>query len=179
MSTFSKAREIKIKSFKHNGTLHRVWEDNVMLKHTDDFIIGANNHTSVREGGGKRWHTKAPAVFYFHADFWFNIIGMMKGNDIKYYCNISSPFLFESGSILYIDYDLDVIVKKDMSFKIVDKNEYEFHKKQMHYSKELEEVLYSNLEVLIQWIQRRKGPFTPGFINEWYERYLIFKGKNK
>ncbi|HDU1271196.1 TPA: hypothetical protein REU98_002458, partial [Listeria monocytogenes] len=46
---------IQIKSYKHNGKLHRTWKKTVVLKSTENIIIGGNDHTLVVEADGRKW----------------------------------------------------------------------------------------------------------------------------
>jgi|SRR5690625_3779161 len=165
---------IEIKSYKHNGETHRIWESNFVLKGTKKVVIGANDKVKVIESDGEIWHTKEPAILYFHADYWFNVIGMIRAEGIHYYCNISSPFLYDKEALKYIDYDLDIRVYPDMTYHLLDKDEYEAHKVQMSYPKSLDDILYRNIDHVYRWIRQRKGPFEPGFVDQWYERYLTY-----
>ena len=44
---------ITIQSYKHNGNLHRTWRDTMVLKTTENAIIGVNDHTLVTESDGQ------------------------------------------------------------------------------------------------------------------------------
>lgn len=165
---------IPIKSYKHNGHLHRTWDRNLVLKSTNTIIIGANDKVKVTESNGETWTTKEPAIVYFHAEYWFNIIGMLKDEGIHYYCNLSSPFLYDQGAIKYIDYDLDIRVFPDMTYTLLDEDEYAKHKQEMKYPKEIDRILYRHIDHVYQLIRQRKGPFTPGFVDHWYERFLTY-----
>lgn len=167
--------DIQIKSYKHNGNLHRVWDSTLILKGTERVIIGANDKTPVTEHDGRTWITREPAICYFHAEHWFNVIGMLREDGIHYYCNLSSPFLYENKSLKYIDYDLDIKVFPDMTYELLDEDEYEEHKLQMNYPKVINQILYHNIDLLKHWIHQRKGPFSPGFIDQWYDYFLVFR----
>ncbi|WP_096271419.1 nucleoside tri-diphosphate phosphatase [Paucisalibacillus globulus] len=167
--------DIKIQSYKHNGIMHRVWESTMVLKGTEQVIIGANDKTMVVESDGRTWITREPAICYFHSKHWFNIIGMLRDDGIHYYCNISSPFVFEENAIKYIDYDLDLKVYPDMTYDVLDEDEYQIHRDKMNYPDVLDRILYNNIEDLQRWVQQRKGPFAPGFIDQWYERFLTYR----
>ncbi|MEN1970192.1 DUF402 domain-containing protein [Lentibacillus sp. N15] len=167
--------KIQIHSYKHNGQLHRIWENSLVLKGTESIVIVANDKTEVIESDGRTWVTREPAICYFHAKVWFNIIGMLRNDGIYYYCNIGSPFVYDREALKYIDYDLDVKVYPDMTFDILDEDEYEEHKAQMGYPLVIDRILYKNLDVLLRWIRQRKGPFAADFIDEWYERYLLYR----
>ncbi|MFD1040065.1 DUF402 domain-containing protein [Virgibacillus byunsanensis] len=167
--------KIEIKSYKHNGQLHRIWESSLVLKGTETEIIGANDKTQVIESDGRTWKTREPAICYFHSQYWFNIIGMIRRDGIYYYCNISSPFIYDDEALKYIDYDLDVKVYPDMTYDLLDEDEYAEHSKQMDYPNVLDRILHHNLEYLLSWIRQRKGPFSPEFIDQWYERFLTYR----
>jgi hypothetical protein len=167
--------KIQIKSYKHNGKLHRLWEETLVLKGTETEVIGANDKTMVRESDKRSWITREPAICYFHAKHWFNVIGMLRNDGIYYYCNISSPFVYDEEALKYIDYDLDVKVFPDMTFELLDEDEYEEHKVIMNYPRVLDRILYSNVDYLMRWIRQRQGPFSPDFVDQWYERYLTYR----
>lgn len=166
---------MQIQSYKHNGQLHRVWENSLVLKGTEMIVIGANDKTPVKESDGRTWITREPAVSYFHSKYWFNIIGMLRTDGIYYYCNISSPFIFDQEALKYIDYDLDVKVYPDMTWDLLDEDEYEEHRAAMNYPEVLDGILWKNVRILLHWIRQGKGPFAPDFIDQWYERYLTYR----
>ncbi|ENH95754.1 hypothetical protein J416_14352 [Gracilibacillus halophilus YIM-C55.5] len=175
MDGLEPGKDIQIQSYKHNGQLHRVWNTTTVLKGTSNKVIGANDKAIVTESDGRTWVTREPAICFFHTKYWFNIIGMIRESGIYYYCNISSPFVYEDGAIKYIDYDLDVKVYPDMTYHLLDEDEYELHKKQMNYPKVLDKILWNNVNQLIHWVRQRKGPFSPEFVDEWYEFYLTYR----
>ena len=167
---------IQIHSYKHNGLIHRVWDETTVLKGTQNLVIGGNDKTIVTESDGRTWVTREPAICYFHARHWFNIIGMIREDGVYYYCNISSPFIADDEAVKYIDYDLDIKVFPDMTFILLDEDEYEKHRNEMKYPDVIDKILKTNVDTLISWIRQRKGPFAPDFIDLWYERYLTYRG---
>ncbi len=171
----SEGETIQIHSYKHDGHIHRVWEETTVLKESNLVFIGGNDRTMVREADGRSWITREPAICYFHAQYWFNIIGMLREDGIYYYCNLSSPFVIDEEALKYIDYDLDIKVFPDRSFMILDEDEYEEHRISMGYPDEIDKILKVHMEHLKQWIRQRKGPFADDFIDYWYERFLSYK----
>lgn len=166
---------IEVHSYKYDGQLHRVWKKTTVLKSSSKFIIGANHQTEVIEASGKLWKTNEPAICYFHADYWFNIIGMLRNKEIYYYCNLSSPFFMDHQVLKYIDYDLDIKVFPDMKFILLDEDEYEIHRREMDYPQEIDDILKQHIAILTSWIEQKKGPFAPGFVEHWYQRYLTHR----
>ncbi len=162
---------ITVKSYKHDGSLHRTWRDSMVLKTSDQSIIACNDHTLVTESDGRRWVTREPALLYYHKHYWFNIVTMIRQKGVSYYCNLASPYVLDQEALKYIDYDLDVKIFPDGEKRLLDVDEYELHRKQMHYSKDIDQILKANVEILVDWINNKKGPFSPEYVDMWYERY--------
>ncbi|EPX31560.1 nucleoside tri-diphosphate phosphatase [Streptococcus agalactiae] len=164
---------ITIQSYKHDGSLHRTWRDTMVLKTTENALIGVNDHTLVTENDGRRWVTREPAIVYFHKKYWFNIIAMIRETGVSYYCNLASPYILDPEALKYIDYDLDVKVFADGEKRLLDVDEYEQHKAQMNYPTDIDYILKENVKILVEWINENKGPFSSSYI--WYKRYLELK----
>ena len=87
--------KLQIQCYKHNGKIHRAWDEAVLLDIKKDYMVFGNNKTKVTESEGSVWKTKEPAIMYFFRNEWFNIIAQLKKDGIYYYCNIASPFIIE------------------------------------------------------------------------------------
>ena len=97
---------------------------------------------------------------------------MFKKDGIHYYCNLSSPYLYDGEGIKYIDYDLDVKLFPDGQYKILDQNEYNFHLEKMKYSKELQEIIENELQKLLQLIKNKKEPFNQESVLKHYNEFF-------
>ena len=165
---------ITIQSYKHDGSLHRTWRDTMVLKTTENAIIGVNDHTLVTESDGRRCVTREPAIVYFHRKYWFNIIAMIRDNGISYYCNMASPYYLDEEALKYIDYDLDVKVFTDGEKRLLDVEEYERHKRKMNYPDDLDYILKEHVKILVDWINNERGPFSEAYVNI---RYVELKNR--
>lgn len=141
--------KLQIQCYKHNGKIHRAWDEAVVIDKKDDYIVCGNNKTIVIESEGNIWKTREPAIMYFFKEAWFNIIVQLKKDGIYYYCNIASPYIIEEKTIKYIDYDLDLRIFPTGEYKILDRMEYKYHQKIMNYSDDLDKVINESLEELI------------------------------
>ena len=164
--------KFKTQCYKHNGQIHKCWEESIYLTSTDEYNIFANYRTKVTEFDGRMWKTKEPAIVFFSKKNWFHIIGQIKNDGIYYYCDMASPHVIENNVIKYIDYDLDLRVFPDGSFKILDRGEYQYHKKIMNYSKDIDNILKSELTILINKVRKKEYPFN---INDIDKYYLMYK----
>lgn len=170
---------IAIQSYKHDGHFHRNWRDTMVLKASENAIIGCNDHTLVTEADGRRWVTREPAIVYFHRHYWFNIIAMIRDTGVTYYCNLASPYTMDKEALKYIDYDLDIKVFPDGEKRLLDVYEYAAHATEWNYPLEIDQILRGSVHELIRFVDEEKGPFAPGFVDLWYKRYQELKPKKK
>jgi protein associated with RNAse G/E len=73
--------------------------------------------------------------------------------------------------IKYIDYDLDLRVFPDGGYRVLDKNEYKYHKKLMRYSDDIDFVVKKELSSLIEMKQKNEGPFNKKLIFAYNDMY--------
>lgn len=174
MQKLKVGKSYKIHSYKHNGLIYKEWDHAVFLDYLkkEDVYVFANESATVLEKDGRVWNTKEPAILFFFGKHWYNVIGQLKSKGITYYCNIASPVLIEEDTIKYIDYDLDIKVFKDGGFKLLDRKEYNYHKKKMQYSKELEKIILEELSDLITKIKNKSDCFSKETINNYYCTYM-------
>ena len=168
-----------IHSYKHDGSIHRSWDEARLLDINDDYLVFGNDRTLVQESDGRTWKTKEPAVLYFFKNRWFNIISQNKSDGIYYYCNMASPYILEDNTIKYIDYDLDLRVFADGTYKVLDRSEYKYHKEKMHYSDDLDRILKEELKELIEMSKKKEGAFNKVIVDKYYEKYKSIKEKRK
>ncbi|MBP3920545.1 MAG: DUF402 domain-containing protein [Bacilli bacterium] len=162
---------LKIQCYKHNGKIHRAWDEAVVLDFKKNYIVFGNNKTTVTESEGNVWKTKEPAIMYYFKDKWFNIIAQMKKDGIYYYCNIASPFIIEDNTIKYIDYDLDLRIFSSGDYKVLDRSEYKYHKRIMGYSEDLDIIINSALDELIDLYKNKATMFDKNMNNKYYKEY--------
>ena len=159
MEKLKKGDKLQIQCYKHNGKIHRCWDEAILIDVQKDYMVFGNERTLVTEAQGNTWRTKEPAIMYFFRDRWYNIIVQLKKEGVTYYCNIASPYIIEDGTIKYIDYDLDLRIFSNGSFKILDRQEYKYHKKKMNYSDDLDIAIRSALSELITDYQNGESMF--------------------
>ena len=175
-------KNYQIQCYKHNGKINCNWHEAVVIDIKDDYIVCVNSESLVTESDGSVWKTKEPAVLYFFKNKWFNVIAQLKKTGLSYYCNIATPYIFEDNTIKYIDYDLDLRIFPNGSYKILDRNEYKYHKKIMAYSDDLDCAIKNALDELINFYKKDNLIFNEKNNFEYYEKYLKLKNqkiKNK
>ena len=166
-----------IHCYKHNGEIYETSRVAYVLDIKKDYIVLGDENVLITKKDGKRWHTKGRAIMFFYNKRWFNIIAQLKDDGIFYYCNIASPYVIDDYALKYIDYDLDLRVFSDGAFKILDRNEYNYHKKLMNYPDEINYIIKSELTNLIEMKKASEFPFNKTDIEYYYDLFQKVKSK--
>lgn len=157
---------VRIQAYKHDGSFHRVWSYNYIIRENDDYYIACSNRCAVIESNGRKWHTKEPSVFIFAKKRWFNVIAMLKENHtITYYVNLASPTIYDKGYLKFIDYDLDIKHFSDGVTKLLDVGEYKKHTKLLGYDETIRKGLEMSVEYVYSLIEKKEFPFNDETIN--------------
>lgn len=166
-----------IKSFKHDGSLHRVWvenwlvpEDRLLPLHAAAWVL-LNDHTTIIEADGKEWISSVPAVSFFMPERWFNVVALIEDKGIRYYCNLASPPYRYGNVLTYIDYDLDVVVLPDGSSHELDRDEFVRHKAEYRYGETVEAQVDTGLRMLHDMIAKKSFPFGDAEVYHYYEQW--------
>ncbi len=179
MKNVFKGEKYFIHSYKHDGSIHRAWDEAVALEVCDDYIVFGNERTKVTEKNGSVWKTREPAVMFFFKERWFNIIAQLKKDGLYFYCNVASPFIIEEGAIKYIDYDLDLRVFPSGRLKVLDEMEYAYHRNKMKYSEELDLCIKKGLEDVMSLFKSYPDFLEEKNIRNYYEIYKEEKKSKK
>ena len=93
---------------------------------------------------------------------------------------MATPYIVDEKVIKYIDYDLDLRVYPDGDYKILDHNEYNYHKKKMKYPKEIDTIIKKELKELLEIKNQKIGPFNIKTIKMYEKKYkeLVKNKKN-
>ncbi|WP_058302767.1 DUF402 domain-containing protein [Gorillibacterium timonense] len=168
---------VVIKSFKHNGHLHRMWLENRRvpdhLLHPEhaaqNMVVTVNCRTKIVEAAGSEWFSRSPGVTFFIPGMWYNIVALIENGGVRYYCNVASPPYMYGNVITYIDYDLDLIVTPSGERILVDQDEYERHKQSYHYSSIVEKKVREGLKQLTERADKKRAPFDSEQVLAYYD----------
>ena len=170
--------KLTIHCYKHNGKIERISGEAIVLDETDEYLVCANNKVKLIENDGRSHRTKEIAILFFYKKEWYNILAQLKKYGLFYYCNIASPYIIDGNIIKYIDYDLDLRIFPDGTFKVLDKNEYRYHKITMRYSEEIDIIVQDSLNKLIENKNINAFPFKKEVIEHYYKIYKDITDNN-
>jgi hypothetical protein len=97
----------------------------------------------------------------YEAERWFNVYAVFSpdGELRGYYCNLATPPAQERDELTYVDLDLDLLVRPDGRYELLDRDEYEEHAARLGYPDDLRARVDQGLRELIGLIERRQPPF--------------------
>ncbi|WP_027085888.1 DUF402 domain-containing protein [Cohnella panacarvi] len=169
-----------IKSFKHDGSLHRMWKANWLVPtdrlhpdHADPSSVWVylNDQTTIIERDGKEWVSRIPAVSYFLPNEWFNVVALLEDKGVRYYCNLASPPYRYGDVLTYIDYDLDLVLLPDGSVHELDRDEFNRHRDEYRYGDTVLEQIGTGLRKLQEAIRKTSAPFGDETAYRYYDQW--------
>ncbi|MDK8182764.1 DUF402 domain-containing protein [Paenibacillus sp. UMB4589-SE434] len=174
--------QVLVKSFKHDGHLHRMWLENWIVPQSkrhplhacEDMRILINSQTPIQEADGKQWLSKVPAVTFFIPQQWFNVVALIEEHGVRYYCNVASPYYECAGVYTYIDYDLDVIRHANGHVAVVDRDEYDHNRLVYRYSELVERKVSTGLEAVMERIREGRAPFQDEAVCWYFEQWKLW-----
>lgn len=155
-------REIGVRVFKYDGTEYRRWKATLSRRECSLIVLDAEfdedieHHLLGQIPGGTR------TIEYYWLERWYNIFQFMNedGGTRLFYCNVNMPPEFQDDLLTYIDLDIDVVVQPDLSYQILDLEEFEVNAERYHYSNEVTENARTSANELISMIEARSFPFS-------------------
>ena len=98
---------------------------------------------------------------YYWLDRWFNVFrfGGRDGDLQSFYCNVTMPPTFDGHVLSYIDLDIDVLVKPDFSYRVLDLEDFEENAARFAYPPGVQMNAHAALAKLIRLIETRAFPF--------------------
>lgn len=158
-------RQVKINSRKFDGEIHKSWKANLISETGELFTFEGVFESEIKHpilGVIRRgtisyefyWKNEYYNVFRFHEP---------EGALRNFYCNINLPPKFENNILDYIDLDIDVLVWKDFSHRVLDLDEFELHSLKYNYSQDLRQQVDFTLQKLLLMIKERHFPFDYKF----------------
>lgn len=158
----SPATDFIIKALKADGSLHRSWNA-VLIDETDELICfkGVFENEVEHHALGVIRRGTVSYEFYWK-NRWYNIFRFHEpesGGLRNFYCNINKPPEIKNNILSYVDLEIDVLVWKDLSFEILDLDEFELNAEKFSYTALTLSKARESLDEILTLIDRRGFPF--------------------
>ncbi len=152
---------VTVNSRKFDGKIHRTWQAELKTLRDSLLVLTGEFDKKIVHPHLGEIVCGTMSEEFFWLDRWYSIFRFHEpdGTFKNFYCNVNMPPKFENDVLDYIDLDIDILVRKDFSFEILDVDEFEEHSKLYDYSDVLKLKVNQTLEELREMICRKKLPF--------------------
>jgi len=163
-------RPIHVVSTKYDGSAH--WEfDSFFVLEDGPLLIATNFAGQVLHNKAGEWPTPFDVRNHFWQDRWYNVMRCDKPQagglapaglpaDLDhYYCNVTTPTMYDGENVRYVDLDLDVRVHADGRIELLDEDEFVENSERMGYPPEVMEQAKRAADELIELATKRAFPF--------------------
>src|SRR6266571_8355150 len=166
-TTERNGESIVVRVFKYDGTEYRHWSARIARQEGSLIILDAEFDTDVSHHLLGHIPCGTRTVEFYWLDRWYNIFRFLRddGQTWLYYCNINTPPNFEDGVLTYIDLDIDVLVRPDLSYRVLDSEEFEAHANQYAYPDEVCKHAHAAVDELIEIIESSQFPFVQAVVS--------------
>lgn len=157
----AEASEIIVSACKYDGHEHRRWSARLLSRSEDLIILDARFSEEIRHELLGTVALGTQSIEYYWLNRWYNIFRFLNpdGQLRNFYCNINIPPAFDGRILTYIDLDIDVLVAPDLSYRIVDEDEFEINANRFNYPADVREHAHEALQELVSLIEEQAFPF--------------------
>jgi len=155
-------RAIHVVSTKYDGSAH--WEfDAYFVIEQGTLLIASNFAVHVLKNKDGDWTTPFDVRNHFWQDRWYNVMrcDRPRGGGLEYYyCNVTTPSLYDGENLRYVDLDLDVRVFANGRIELLDEDEFVENSQRMGYPADVIEQARRAADELIELATARRFPFA-------------------
>lgn len=157
----SRAR-IEVHSYKYDGLLHRTWPAELLRQEGSLIVLDAKFSAEVIHDLLGTIASGTHSLEYYWLDRWYNVFRFAEpeGSLRNYYCNVNVPPTFDGEILSYVDLDLDILVEPDLSYRILDVEDFERNAEAYSYSVEVKANARRAVAELVNMIESRAFPFN-------------------
>ncbi|HVF27447.1 MAG TPA: DUF402 domain-containing protein [Pyrinomonadaceae bacterium] len=163
-NSYDDRRIIEVQARKYDRRVHRRWPARVARREGTLVVLDAVFEEEIRHPLLGTIVSGTISTEYYWSDRWYNVFRFLEpsGELRNFYCNINSPAEFDGQVLSFTDFDIDVLVRPDFSFAILDEDEFAANAARLNYPAEVSRRAREALMELIALIEARGFPFhTP------------------
>ena len=156
-----RSNRIQVRVLKYDGTKHRTWAARVVSQSDSRLTLDAVFDEDIEHDLIGTIASGTVSTEYYWLDRWYNVFRFSdpSGTLNSFYCNVNMPPSFDGHVLQYVDLDIDVLVRPDFSYQVLDLEDFEVNARTYNYSPEVQESAYGALAELVQLIETRSFPF--------------------
>jgi uncharacterized protein len=153
---------VVVSVLKYDGLEHRRWPARIARIDGPLLVLDAVFEDEIKHDLLGTISSGTISTEYYWRDRWYNVFRFSDPDDElkNYYCNVNQPPSFDGRVLSYIDLDIDVLVAPDLTYKILDVEDFEVNARRYAYPEEVQVNARRALSELTGLIEARAFPFT-------------------
>ncbi len=153
---------IVVRVLKYDGLEHRRWPARIAKIEGPLLVLDAVFEDEIEHDLLGTISSGTISTEYYWLDRWYNVF---RFNDPdrslkNYYCNVNQPPSFDGRVLSYIDLDIDVFVAPDLTYKILDVEDFEENARRYAYPEDVQANARRAVDELIALIESGAFPFN-------------------
>jgi protein associated with RNAse G/E len=147
---------------KYDGFEHRRWPARIAKIEGPLLVLDAVFYEDIEHDLLGNISSGTMSTEYYWLDRWYNVFRFSHSNGRlkNFYCNVNQPPTFDGRVLSYIDLDIDVLVAPDLTYKILDVDDFEENAKLYGYPETVQAHARQALSELTAMIEARAFPFN-------------------
>jgi len=159
---YSSQTELVVKVLKYDGTEHRQWRARLASREGELVVLAAAFAEEVQHNILGFIAAGTISTEYYWLNRWYNVFRFSEPNGqlLSYYCNVNLPPQLQPDSLSYVDLDIDILVQPNLTFQILDTEDFEANIVRYGYTLEVQDGVQKATNELVELIKARSFPFN-------------------
>lgn len=160
--TISGIDDIVVEVRKYDGAKHRSWPARLARTEGTLLVLDAAFAEDVEHNLLGNIARGTVSTEYYWTDRWYNVFRFGNPDNTlrQFYCNINLPPEFDGRVLSYIDLDIDVLVNPDLTYSVLDEDDFKENSRRYGYSDEIKLGAHKGLQDLLAAIESHQFPFS-------------------
>jgi uncharacterized protein len=153
---------IEVQSRKYDGQIHRRWYARLISQDSSLIVVQGVFQEAVNHRLLGLVEQGTVSTEYFWMNQWYSIFQFTTptGQLRNYYCNINQPPNFDGKILSFIDLDVDILVAPDLSYQVLDEDEFIVNAERFNYPPEIHDQVQTAIKQILSRINLRQKPFN-------------------
>ena len=154
--------DILVSVRKYDGLEHRRWQARIAKIEGPLLVLDAVFEEEIEHDLLGTIARGTVSTEYYWLDRWYNVFRFSDnaGKLKNFYCNINQPPSFDGHVLSYIDLDIDVFVAPDLTYQVLDLDDFEANARTYAYPADVQANAHGALKELTKLIEARAFPFN-------------------
>jgi len=153
---------VVVSVLKYDGLEHRRWPARIARIEGPLLVLDAVFEDEIEHDLLGTIASGTISTEYYWLDRWYNVFRFSDPDRRlkNYYCNVNQPPSFDGRVLRYIDLDIDVLVAPDLTYKILDVEDFEENARRYAYPVEVQANARRAVDELTALIESGAFPFN-------------------